>query len=193
MNSITVFCGSGVGTEAEFEQQASLLGKTLAKEKITLIYGGAKIGLMGAVAKGTLESNGEVIGIIPNFLKKKEVAHDELTELIVVDSMHERKMKMHDLCDGFITLPGGIGTLEEFFEILTWAQLGRHKKPIGILNTNGYYNELLSFMKSMIDKAFLRSINFDLFIVSETIDELLDKMKKYEAPPLPRWMNEEQV
>ena len=192
MKSITVFCGSSQGTDSAFEQQANKLGQTLAEQSITIVYGGAKIGLMGAVAKGALEHNGHVIGIIPTFLKKKEVVHDALNELIIVNSMHERKMKMHDLCDGFITLPGGIGTLEEFFEILTWAQLGRHQKPIGILNSNGYYDELLSFMNKMIDKEFLRPVNLELFIVSDSIDDLLHHMKSYTAPSLPRWMKEDQ-
>lgn len=193
MKSITVFCGSGLGTEKEFESEAKALGQRLAQQDVTLVYGGAKIGLMGAVAAGALADNGTVIGIIPTFLLKKEVVHEELSELIIVESMHERKMKMHDLCDGFIALPGGIGTLEELFEILTWAQLGRHKKPIGILNTNGYYDELMTFMHKMISKEFLRSVNLQLFVVSDQIDDLLQKMEQYKAPPLPRWMNEEQV
>jgi uncharacterized protein (TIGR00730 family) len=191
MKNITVFCGSSLGTEPEFENQAKKLGQTLALEKIGLVYGGAKIGLMGAVAQGALESQGEVIGIIPRFLQKKEVVHEELSELIIVESMHERKQKMFDLSDGFIILPGGLGTLEEFFEVLTWAQLGRHKKPIGILNTNGYYDELFSFIHKMIDKQFVRPLNLELFLVSESIDGLLIKMKNYQAPPLPRWMKKE--
>ena len=128
MKSITVFCGSSLGTESDFESEAQQLGEHLAERNIAVVYGGAKIGLMGALAQGALAKGGEVIGIIPTFLRKKEVAHEELTELILVENMHERKMKMHDLCDGFIALPGGFGTLEELFEILTWAQLGRHKK-----------------------------------------------------------------
>lgn len=191
MKNITVFCGSGLGSEEIFEKEALLLGKKIASQKINVIYGGAKIGLMGAVAKGALEAGGKVIGVLPSFLRKKEVAHEQLSELIIVESMHERKMKMHDLCDGFITLPGGMGTLEEFFEMLTWAQLGRHQKPIGILNTSGYYDELISFIHKMIDKQFVRPLNLELFIVSDSIDDLLSKMEAYHAPPLPRWMNEE--
>lgn len=193
MKSITVFCGSSLGNNSVFESQAKLLGETLATENIKLVYGGAKIGLMGAVANGALSSGGEVIGVLPTFLKKKEVVHEQLSELIMVASMHERKQKMFDLCDGFIALPGGFGTLEELFEILTWAQLGRHQKPIGILNTNGYYNELLSFLQSTIDKKFARENNLALFVVSDNIHELLTKMKNYQAPHLPRWMNSEQV
>jgi len=188
MKSITVFCGSSLGTEPIYAEQAYQLGQILASKKIKLVYGGAKIGLMGAIAKGTLENNGEVIGIIPTFLQKKEVVHENLTELISVETMHERKQKMFEHCDGFIMLPGGIGTMEEFFEILTWAQLGRHTKPIGILNTDGYYTGLLSFIHTMIDKQFVRSLNLELFVVSDSIKDLLEKMKTYQAPPLPRWM-----
>lgn len=193
MKSITVFCGSSLGTEKEFESEANLLGQTLAKQNITLVYGGAKIGLMGAVAKGALDADGKVIGVLPTFLRKKEVAHEELTELIIVESMHERKMKMHDLSDGFIALPGGFGTLEELFEMLTWAQLGRHKKPIGILNTNGYYNELIGFINHMVLTKFVRPVNMKLFIISDNINELLEKMQSYTPPELPRWLNEDQV
>ncbi len=193
MKSITIFCGSSLGAEKEFESEASLLGQSLAAQNITVVYGGAKIGLMGAVSKAAMKAGGKVIGIIPTFLLKKEVVNEDISELITVESMHERKMKMHDLCDGFIMMPGGIGTLEEFFEILTWAQLGRHQKPIGILNTNGYFDALLDFMNSMIDKQFLRPVNLELFIVSKCIDDLITKMKNYTAPPLPRWMHEEQV
>ncbi len=193
MKRITVFCGSSSGTEAKFEEEAHTLGVQLAKRNIGLVYGGAKIGLMGTVANGALSAGGEVIGVIPTFLRKKEVVHEELSNLIIVESMHERKMKMHEACDGFIALPGGFGTLEELLEILTWAQLGRHKKPIGILNTNNYYDTLLRFMHEMIEKQFLRPVNLKLFIVSNTIDDLLEKMKHYQAPPLPRWMKNDQV
>src|ERR1700750_1460825 len=134
MKSITVFCGSSFGTDDIFREQAFLLGETLAKQHIQLIYGGADTGLMGAVADGTLNAGGKVTGILPHFLQSKEIAHKNLTELIIVETMHERKTKMNDLCEGVIVLPGGYGTLEEFFEMITWAQLGLHKKPIGILN-----------------------------------------------------------
>lgn len=193
MKSITVFCGSSLGTESEFEKEALRLGETLAKQNIKLVYGGAKIGLMGAVAKSTLHYGGSAVGVIPTFLQKKEVVHEELSKLIVVETMHERKQKMFDLCDGFIALPGGMGTLEELFEILTWAQLGRHKKPIGILNTNGYYNQLIGFLESAISKEFIRENNMQLLVISSDIEDLLTKMHNYIPPPLPRWMNDEQV
>jgi uncharacterized protein (TIGR00730 family) len=138
MKSISVFCGSSMGVDPVYISEAILLGKTLAERSIQLVYGGARIGLMGAVADSVLNNHGKVIGVLPYFLKSKEIAHDGLTELILVESMHERKMKMHDLCDGIIALPGGFGTLEELFEILTWGQLGLHKKPVGVLNVNGF-------------------------------------------------------
>ncbi len=189
MKSITVFCGSSLGRIEEYKNDASLLGRTLAKNNSTLVYGGAKIGLMGAVANACIESGGKAIGVIPKFLQKKEVVHDGLHELIVVNTMHERKQKMFELCDGFIALAGGMGTFEELFEILTWAQLGRHKKPIGILNTNNYYDELLQFLNKAVQDKFVRENNLELFVVSNNVNDLLVKMERYTPPPLPRWMN----
>jgi uncharacterized protein (TIGR00730 family) len=174
---ITVFCGSSFGKEAVYEKQAYELGETLAKQNIGLVYGGANVGLMGTVANGVIENNGEAIGVLPHFLKGKEIAHESLTELILVDTMHERKAKMNELSDGVITLPGGFGTLEELFEMLTWAQLGLHQKPIGILNINGFYNELLAFVQTMVSKGFLKEINQEMLLTSDSIDELLDMMK----------------
>jgi uncharacterized protein (TIGR00730 family) len=187
MKSITVFCGSSEGSDAQYAQAAYSLGIQLAQQNYTVIYGGAKIGLMGTLANAALGANGNVVGVIPTFLKKKEVVHNALTQLIEVDSMHERKHKMSELADGFITLPGGFGTLEELFEMLTWAQLNRHQKPIGILNINGYYDELLSFIYKMIDQQFLRHVNLELLLVSDSIEDLLARMNKYKAPELPRW------
>nr|WP_298999409.1 TIGR00730 family Rossman fold protein [uncultured Allomuricauda sp.] len=193
MNRITVFCGSSLGTEEEFEFQAKELGKKLALEHIELVYGGAKVGLMGAVANGALENSGKVIGVLPNFLKSKEVAHDRLTQLLVVNSMHERKTKMNELCDGVIALPGGFGTLEELFEMLTWGQLGLHKKPIGILNVNGFYDDLIQFLDKMVAKGLLKEVNRKMVLVSENIDELLTKMRAYEAPAVKKWITKETV
>ena len=191
MKRITVFCGSSWGTEKIFEEQAFLLGKTLADQHIGLVYGGAKVGLMGAVADGALQNGGEVIGVLPHFLGSKEIAHENLSQLIMVESMHERKMKMNDLSDGIIALPGGFGTLEELFEMLTWGQLGLHKKPMGILNINGFYDELLSFVESMFAKGFIKQIHRDMLLHSNGIDGLLEKMKNYEAPPNPKWISKE--
>ncbi|UWX56339.1 TIGR00730 family Rossman fold protein [Maribacter litopenaei] len=191
MNRITVFCGSSFGTDNEFELQAKELGKKLALQNIELVYGGANVGLMGAVANGTLKNSGRVIGVLPHFLKSKEIAHNELTELILVDSMHERKTKMNELCDGVIALPGGFGTIEELFEMLTWGQLGLHKKPIGILNINGFYDNLIAFLDDMVTKGLLKEINRNMVLISDNIDELIIKMKAYKAPTIGKWITKE--
>ncbi|TMM53617.1 TIGR00730 family Rossman fold protein [Maribacter algarum] len=193
MKSIVVFCGSSEGRSADYVQHGLDLGKSLAQEEITLVYGGAKIGVMGAVAKGALESDGKVIGVIPDFLKIREVFHTGLTELIVTQDMHERKLKMHELSEGIIMLPGGYGTLEEFFEMLTWAQLGLHQYPIGILNTNGFYTELLNMLAKMVEQGFVKKENYKMILVDETIEGLLNQMKNYDPPPVPKWINKEQV
>ncbi|MGB1314583.1 MAG: TIGR00730 family Rossman fold protein [Chitinophagales bacterium] len=191
MKSITVFCGSSIGTEQDFELKAKLLGQTLAKENINLIYGGAKIGLMGAVADAALLEKGRVIGVLPKFLASKEIAHQGISELILVESMHERKTKMNDLCDGFIALPGGFGTLEELFEVLTWSQLGLHKKPIGILNINGFYDDLINLLSQMVEKEFLKDINKQMLLVSNDIDDLIAQMKNYKTPKVEKWIHKE--
>jgi len=190
---ITVFCGSSSGTEEIYTAQAILLGQTLADRNIELVYGGANVGLMGAVADGVLNNGGKVIGVLPNFLRSKEIAHPQLTELILVDTMHERKTKMNDLCDGVIALPGGFGTLDELFEMLTWAQLGLHKNPIAILNVDGYYDALIIFIQTMVDKGLLRGVNQQLLLVSDSIELLLDKMENYIAPTVGKWINKEDV
>lgn len=193
MKSITVFCGSSFGSDEIYKEQAILLGQTLAKQNIQLIYGGANVGLMGAVADGVLLEGGKVIGVLPHFLQSKEIAHQDLTELILVETMHERKTKMNDLCDGVIVLPGGYGTLEEFFEMITWAQLGLHKKPIAILNINRFYDDLIKLVQNMVDKGFLKQINQEMLLVSDSIDELLEKMKNYRAPSVGKWISKEEV
>jgi uncharacterized protein (TIGR00730 family) len=188
MNRITVFCGSSFGNKKEYENNAFLLGQTMAQNNIDLVYGGAKVGLMGAIADGVLNKNGKVFGVLPDFLMKKEIAHDNLTELIIVKSMHERKTKMNELSDGVIALPGGFGTLEEFFEMLTWAQLGLHKKPIGIFNIDGFYDLLLEFIMKMVKEGFLKEVNQQMIIVSNDTQDLLDKMKNYVAPEVGKWI-----
>lgn len=193
MKNVTVFCGSSSGYERIYEEQACELGKTLAMQQIGLVYGGANIGLMGAVANGVIENGGKVIGVIPVFLQKKEIAHDKLTELILVDTMHQRKTKMNELSDGVIALPGGFGTLEELFEMLTWAQLGLHKKPVAILNINGFYDELLSFIRIMVDKGLLKEINRKMLLVGEDIEDLLDKMRDYNAPSVGKWIRKKEL
>ncbi|CEJ70289.1 LOG family protein YvdD [Chryseobacterium oranimense G311] len=193
MKNITVFCGSSFGSDDIYKEQATLLGKTLAKQNIQLIYGGADVGLMGAVADGALNEGGKVTGVLPHFLQSKEIAHKNLTELIIVETMHERKTKMNDLCDGVIVLPGGYGTLEEFFEMITWAQLGLHTKPIGILNIDGFYDDLIKLVQTMVDKGFLKQINRDMLLISDSINELLDKMRNYQAPTVGKWISKEEV
>lgn len=193
MKSITVFCGSSFGSDEIYKEQATLLGQTLAKQNIQLIYGGANVGLMGAVADGVLLEGGKAIGVLPHFLQSKEIAHQNLTELILVETMHERKTKMNDLCDGVIVLPGGYGTLEEFFEMITWAQLGLHKKPIAILNIDGFYDDLIKLVQTMVDKGFLKQINQEMLLVSDSIDELLEKMRNYQAPTVGKWISKEEV
>ena len=190
---ITVFCGSSLGNENVYALQANQLGKTLAKQNIELVYGGAKIGLMGAVADGALSEGGKVIGVLPKFLRSKEIAHEGLTELILVDSMHERKTKMNELCDGVVALPGGFGTLEEFFEMLTWGQLGLHQKPIAILNINGFYDSLIALVQTMVDKGLLKEVNQKMLLTSDNIDELITKMRNYSAPVVGKWINEETI
>lgn len=193
MKSITVFCGSSFGSDDIYKEQATLLGQTLAKQNIQLIYGGADVGLMGAVADGALNSGGKVIGVLPHFLQSKEIAHKQLTELILVETMHERKTKMNDLCDGVIVLPGGYGTLEEFFEMITWAQLGLHKKPIAVLNIDGFYDDLIKLVQTMVDKGFLKQINREMLLIGDNIDELLEMMRNYKAPTVGKWISKDEV
>lgn len=193
MKRITVFCGSSFGTERIYETQAALLGKTMAEHGIELVYGGANVGLMGAVADGALAAGGKVTGVLPDFLRSKEIAHRGLTELILVNSMHERKTKMDELCDGVIAMPGGFGTLEEFFEMLTWAQLGLHKKPVALLNIDGFYNELMAMLQTMVHKGFLKEANHNMLLVSADIEELLDKMANYKPPLVGKWIDKKQV
>jgi uncharacterized protein (TIGR00730 family) len=193
MKSITIFCGSSSGSDSIYYSQAAMLGKILAHRKIQIVYGGAKVGLMGAVADGALKEGGQVIGVLPNFLKSKEIAHTGLTDLILVESMHERKLKMHELSDGIIALPGGFGTLEELFEMLTWSQLGLHKKPIGLLNINGFYDALMQMLLTMVSQEFLKEINYNMLLVSPTINDLIDRMEQYVAPVVGKWITEEKV
>lgn len=187
MKKVTVYCASSLGTESRFKEEAIKLGEALAKRNIGLVYGGAKVGLMGAVADGALSRGGKVTGVLPHFLAEKELAHDNLTELILVENMHIRKAKMAELCDGIITLPGGFGTMEELFEMLTWAQLGLHKKPIAILNTGGYYDALIEFIETMIKNGLLKEEYRNLLLIETNIEELLNRMEKYQAPANDKW------
>ncbi|UII24626.1 TIGR00730 family Rossman fold protein [Fulvivirga maritima] len=193
MKSVAVFCASSLGKNKIYEETAIALGNKIASKGMRVVYGGAKVGLMGAVANGALQSGGEVVGVIPGFLRTKEVAHEELTELILTESMHERKTKMHELSDSVITLPGGFGTMEEMFEILTWGQLGMHKKPIGLLNIDGYYNSLVTLLNDMVTKGLLKEVNREMLLVSEDIDDLLEQMEAYKAPEVPKWISKDKT
>ncbi|MFT4662734.1 MAG: hypothetical protein ACI8XB_003027 [Patiriisocius sp.] len=189
MKSIVVFCGSSLGSNPEIKSQAQELAKIMANANIQLIYGGAKIGIMGAIADEVLKNNGNVVGVIPKFLSAREVAHENLTNLIVVDSMHERKTKMSELGEGFIALPGGYGTLEELFEIVTWAQLGLHQKPIGILNVDGYYDAIVEHINVMVNNGFMTPENKELILVDDNVNGLLSLMINYKPKPVKKWIS----
>ena len=193
MKYIAVFCGSSEGSDSQIIRQAYQLGETLAKKQMALVFGAAKIGIMGQVANGVLDNQGDVIGVIPHFLKTKEIVHDKLTELVITENMHDRKVIMYERSDAFIIIPGGFGTMDEFFEITTWGQLGLHTKPIGILNSNGYYDALISQCKMMVSKGFLKQENLDAVVIDSTIDGLLDKMNNYVPLPAPKWLNTERL
>ncbi len=190
MKSIVVFCGANYGYNNVYADVAYEMGSTLAQKGIQIINGGSKLGLMGAVSEGALQQGGKVIGVIPYFLQQKEIVHDALTELILVETMHERKQKMYQLCDAVIALPGGWGTLDELFEMMTWAQLGLHQKPIGILNINGYYEPFIVMLQNMVAEGFVKEDFMSMIVIGNDKEELLDKMMQYQAPSLPvRWLN----
>lgn len=182
MKSLCVFCGSSFGTSPATKKLAQLLGQTLAIEGITLVYGGASVGLMGLLADAAMAKGGEVVGVMPEQLVAREVAHPSLNELIIVKNMHERKAKMAELSDGFIALPGGLGTLEELFEVLTWAQLGLHQKPCGLLNSEGYYDSLINFLDQAVAAEFIKPAHRNLLMVSDTPTQLLTMFGDYKAP-----------
>ncbi len=184
MKRIAVYCGSATPADPVYIEAARMVGHGLAKRGIGVVYGGGKLGLMGAVADSALEAGGEVIGIIPTALVNAEVAHRGLTSLEVVDTMHERKARFVDLSDGFINLPGGTGTMDELWEALSWAQLGYHSDPIGLLNIAGYYDKLVEFWEHMGEVGFVRPQHQGLLLVDETLDGLLDKMANAE-PSVP--------
>lgn len=193
MKSILVYCGSAKGNNSVYTEAAQRLGSVLAANKIQLIYGGGSIGLMGVVADTVMKNRGEVIGVIPKFLNVKEVGHGGLTSLIEVSSMHERKAKMEEMCDAAIALPGGYGTLDELFEILTWSQLGLHKKPIGILNVNGYFNGLIAQLDTMVKEGFLSPANRRLLIESDDVTELLNLLSDFRPESGTKWLERNQT
>jgi uncharacterized protein (TIGR00730 family) len=182
MKRICVFCGSSPGAQPEYLQAARALGQALARKQVGLVYGGARVGTMGKVAESVLEMGGEVIGVIPQGLVEREIAFTGLADLRVVSSMHERKALMAELSDGFIALPGGLGTIEEFFEVLTWAQLGIHPKPCGVLNVRHYYDRLIDFLDHMVAEKFVEAEHRTMILVEEDPERLLQRFETYQPP-----------
>jgi uncharacterized protein (TIGR00730 family) len=189
VKSVCVFCGSHPGDDPAYEAAARALGRTLAEAGIKLVYGGGHVGLMGSVADAALAAGGQVTGVMPKALVEREVAHTGLTRLHVVGSMHERKAKMSELSEGFVALPGGTGTLEEFFEVLTWAQLGEHGKPCGLLNVAGYYDPLLAVFDHMMNRGFLAEKHRAMVLVETEPTALLERFKDYSPPATVKWID----
>jgi len=192
MKSICVYCGSNFGNRNSYLEAAQSLGREMAQRRITLVYGGANVGLMGAVANSVLEAGGKAIGVMPQALVDKEIAHTGLTDLRIVSSMHERKSLMADLADAFIALPGGLGTLEEFCEVVTWTQLGFHRKACGLLNIDGFYNRLISFLNHATKEQFIRSEHRSIVLAQETPVELIEKLSQFEIPNVHKWIDRDQ-
>lgn len=182
--NIAIFCGSASGLHYDYQSYAFSVGQSLAGLGHTIIYGGGHVGLMGAVADGCLEAEGHIIGVMPRALVKREIAHKGLTELLIVEDMHERKAEMSHRADAFLVLPGGSGTLEEFFEQWTWAQIGYHEKPIGLLNVNGYFDQLLKMLDQMVSDGFLSQVHREMLIDSSHIGEILKDFAHYNQPPV---------
>lgn len=193
INSICIYCGSSPGRLEAYSSAALPLAESLVSRNIKLVYGGASIGIMGMVADQVLKLGGHVIGVIPKALAHKEVMHNDLTELHITQSMHERKMRMAELADGFIALPGGIGTLEELFEIWTWAQLGFHNKPCGLLNVEGYYDSLITFLDHIVAEQFAKEHHRAMLIVETNSDALLDQYINYQPPVVKHWIAKDET
>jgi uncharacterized protein (TIGR00730 family) len=189
MKRVCVFCGSSPGASPRYVEAARAVGRTLAERGIELVYGGGSVGLMGAVADAALEAGGVVVGVIPRALELRELAHARLTTLHVVGSMHERKAKMAELSHGFVALPGGMGTLEEFAEVLTWAQLGLHARPCGLLDVGGYYQPLIAFFDRAVAEGFIRPEHRRLMVVGEEPGALLDRFAAWQPPAVERWID----
>lgn len=186
LETICVFCGSSAGANSSYREAAAELGRVLALSGRRLVYGGGNVGLMGVLADAALEHGGEVIGVIPEHIVRLEVAHRDVTDLRIVDSMHQRKREMADLADGFVVLPGGLGTLDEFFEVWTWGQLGLHRKPYGLLNVASYFDFLLGFLGTAVEEGFLRSAHRELLLVDGDAAHLLERMDKHRVPVVPK-------
>ncbi|MDQ3946208.1 MAG: TIGR00730 family Rossman fold protein [Actinomycetota bacterium] len=190
MRRVCVFCGSSPGERPGYAEAARAMGQAVAGQGIGLVYGGGRVGLMGVLADAALEAGGEVIGVIPEHMTSREIAHYDLSDLRVVGSMHERKALMYELADGFVALPGGLGTLEELFEILTWCQLGVQVKPSGLLDADGFFSRLVDFLDHVTSEGFIKEVHRRLVVVDEEPERLLDEMRAFEPPPLPRWLTE---
>jgi uncharacterized protein (TIGR00730 family) len=191
LKNILIYCGSSTGHNEIYKNTATKVGETLANQGLTLVYGAGSVGLMGTIADAVLANSGEAIGVIPSFMEPWEVQHKGLTECIVTETMHTRKQIMAEKADAVIALPGGWGTLDELFEILTWRQLGLHQMPIGILNTNGFYDDLLVMLKKMVSEGFVKEINLEMLIVDDDIESLLDKLRNdaSEVELVGKWIN----
>ena len=187
-----MFCGSSAGRDPGFTNAAQLLATELARRDIEIVYGGGNVGLMGVVADAALAAGGRVTGVIPQGLVSRELAHPNLTTLHVVNSMHERKALMAELSDGFVALPGGFGTLEEFCEVVTWTQLGIHTKPCGLLNVEGYYDGLLAFLAHALQQEFLRPTHFEIVVSSTDPHELIERMLRWRAPEVVKWIDKDE-
>lgn len=193
MKRVCVFCGSNKGARPVYEETARAMGLALVQRDLGLVYGGGNVGLMCVIADTVREAGGEVIGVIPESLAAKELAHKDLSDLIVVGSMHERKAKMADYADAFIAMPGGYGTFEEFCEIITWAQLGFHQKPCGLLNVENYYAPMLALFDHAVAERFIRAEHRPLVLESKSPEELLDMLESYKPPMLEKWIDRSQT
>ncbi len=188
MKRVCVYCGSSAGSQPEYIEAARNLAGEMTNREIELVYGGGAVGLMGEIADSVLSLGGKVTGVIPKALVEKEVSHGNLTDLKVVSSMHERKAAMMELSDGFIALPGGLGTVEELFEVLTWSQLGFHQKPCAVLNTKNFYNDLILFLDRTVEDRFVKSVHRNMLIVREDAGDLIDSMLSFKAPSVDKWI-----
>ena len=192
MKSICVFCGASGGRKEDYEVAAASLAREIARRDIRLVYGGSSVGLMGVVADAALAAGGEVVGVLPEALVRKEVDHKTLTEMHIVDSMHTRKAMMVELSDGFVSLPGGAGTMDEMFEVWTWGMLGWHGKPSALMNVSGYYDHLLAFFDTMVAEAFVKQEHRDMLIVDQDPAAMLDRMASYQPPQnISKWIVKE--
>ena len=193
MKRVCVFCGSSVGNKTEYSDFAVALGQLLAAKQIGLVYGGGNVGLMGVIADAAIAAGGEVIGVIPQALKDREIAHTGVRDLRVVDSMHTRKALMADLSDAFIAMPGGVGTFEEFFEAITWTQLGLHRKPCGLLNVGGFYTPLVAFIDQAVSEGFIKPIHRSMIVVDDNPERLVNTLATMDLPDVPKWIRREET